>query len=81
MRHVASPQFWHSYRKLPATVRKLDRNNFKLLKDDMKHPSLRLNKWVLSGQFVSAMVTGLWVWKDSKRWSGSGLDPIQTTIE
>lgn len=44
MKHVASPQFWRAYRRLPASVRKLARKNFKLLKSDMKHPSLHLKK-------------------------------------
>ena len=44
MNHFASPQFWQHYRRLPPDVRALADKNFKLLKSDPKHPSLRLKK-------------------------------------
>jgi hypothetical protein len=44
VKHLASTQFWLAYRKLPASVRKLARKNFKLLKGDVRHPSLHLKK-------------------------------------
>src|SRR3989304_4866018 len=45
-KHIASPQFWLAYRKLPASIRRLARKNFKLLKSDMRHPSLHLKRVV-----------------------------------
>ena len=44
MNHFASPQFWRHYRSLPPDVRALADKNFRLLKADPKHPSLRLKK-------------------------------------
>jgi mRNA-degrading endonuclease RelE of RelBE toxin-antitoxin system len=44
VKHVASPQFWLAYRKLPASIRRLARKNLKLLKSDMRHPSLHLKR-------------------------------------
>ena len=44
MKHYASPQFWRTYRQLPADVRALADKNFKLLKSDPKHPSLHFKK-------------------------------------
>jgi len=42
--HFASPEFWAYYRSLPATVQKLADKNFKLLKDNPRHPSLHFKK-------------------------------------
>ena len=44
MRHFASPAFWDAFGKLPENVRELADKNFKLLKADPQHPSLRLKK-------------------------------------
>jgi hypothetical protein len=44
MKHVASRGFWQAYDKLPRPVQALAEKNFALLKDDPKHPSLRLKK-------------------------------------
>ncbi|MGA7428741.1 MAG: hypothetical protein WBX07_19465 [Rhodoplanes sp.] len=44
MRHFASPAFWDAVGKLPENVRELADKNFKLLKADPQHPSLRLKK-------------------------------------
>jgi hypothetical protein len=44
MRHFASPAFWDAVGKLPKNVRELADKNFKLLKADPQHPSLRLKK-------------------------------------
>jgi hypothetical protein len=53
LRHFASPEFWENYRGLPDSVRKLADKNFRLLKSDPRHPSLRLKK---VGRFYSARV-------------------------
>lgn len=44
MRHFADSAFWNCHRKLPSDVRKLADKNFKLLKENPDHPSLRLKK-------------------------------------
>jgi hypothetical protein len=44
VRHFASPQFWHMYRRLPPDVRTLADKNFQLLKADARHPSLHFKK-------------------------------------
>ena len=44
MRHFASPSFWDAYAKLPEEIRALADKNYALLKEDQRHPSLRLKK-------------------------------------
>ena len=44
MKHHASAGFWYSYRRLPERVRDLADKNFALLKQNPRHPSLRLKK-------------------------------------
>ncbi|MEM8559707.1 MAG: hypothetical protein AAGG50_17945 [Bacteroidota bacterium] len=44
MKHFASPSFWSTYHDLPDDVRALADKNFALLKDNPRHPSLRLKK-------------------------------------
>ncbi|MFM6130820.1 MAG: type II toxin-antitoxin system RelE family toxin [Sphaerospermopsis kisseleviana] len=53
MNHFASPDFWFYYRQLPPEIRDLADKNFELLKQDLRHPSLRLKK---VGIFYSARV-------------------------
>ena len=53
MNHFANPSFWDCYRKLPRNVQKLADENFKLLKQDPRHPSLHLKK---VGRYWSARV-------------------------
>lgn len=40
MNHVATPDFWDCYERLPDTIRKLADRNFERLKSDPFHPSL-----------------------------------------
>lgn len=42
--HFASPDFWFLYRQLPKRVRDLADKNFEILKQNPRHPSLRLKK-------------------------------------
>jgi hypothetical protein len=42
MNHFATSEFWHHYRRLPPEVQRLADKNFDLLKQDPRHPSLRL---------------------------------------
>jgi hypothetical protein len=51
--HFASPEFWFHYRQLPPEIRELADKNFELLKQNLRHPSLRLKK---VGIFYSARV-------------------------
>jgi hypothetical protein len=44
VRHFAAPQFWASYRRLPANVQRNADKAFLLLKSDDRHPSLQLKK-------------------------------------
>ena len=44
MKHLATPTFWYLHRRLPPDVRRLADENFKLLKNDSRHPSLHLKK-------------------------------------
>jgi len=53
VRHFASPEFWFHYRLLPESIRELADKNFALLKQDPRHPSLRLRK---IGSFWSVRV-------------------------
>lgn len=44
MKHFATAGFWLHYRKLPREIQSLADKNFKLLKADPRHPSLRLKR-------------------------------------
>jgi len=52
--HFATPDFWYCYRQLPEDVRAVADKNFALLRQDPRHPSLRLKK---VGAFWSARVS------------------------
>jgi hypothetical protein len=53
LNHFATPDFWYAYRLLPPEVRELADKNFQLLKNNPRHPSVRLKK---VGIFWSARV-------------------------
>lgn len=53
MKHHASPRFWKCLRGLPKAVQALARKNFKLLRKDPRHASLRFKK---VGEFHSVRV-------------------------
>ena len=42
MSHHANPDFWKHYHRLPVHIQKLADQNFALLKEDPRHPSLHL---------------------------------------
>ncbi len=44
MKHLASPDFWASYRALPKGIQNLADEKFGLLKSNPRHPSLHLKK-------------------------------------
>lgn len=53
VKHFATPEFWFRYRQLPQDVRELADKCYELLRNDPRHPSLRLKK---VGNFWSARV-------------------------
>lgn len=53
MRHRATPRFWLCYRQLPRDVQRLADKCYTLLRQDRRHPSLRLKK---VGRFWSVRV-------------------------
>ena len=44
MRHLASPDFWAAYQRLPKPIRELADRNYALLKENPQHPSLHFKK-------------------------------------
>jgi hypothetical protein len=44
LKHLTSPDFWESFDQLPTEIQQLARANYELLKNDPRHPSLRLKK-------------------------------------
>jgi hypothetical protein len=48
LKHFTTSEFWPHYRELPDAIQALADKNFQLLKDDPRHPSVRLKK---VGQF------------------------------
>jgi hypothetical protein len=44
LKHLTSPDFWSFFSRLPADIQKLARENYELLKENPRHPSLRLKK-------------------------------------
>jgi len=53
MKHLGSHAFWNLYDRLPKAVQELADKNFKLLKDNPKHPSLHFKK---VGRFWSVRI-------------------------
>ncbi len=44
MNHFADPDFWFCHRQLPDDIRELADKSFALLRENPRHPSLRLKK-------------------------------------
>ena len=44
VKHFASPDFWFHYRLLPAAIQDIADRNFAILKENPRHPSIRLKK-------------------------------------
>ena len=42
--HFATPDFWFQYRQLPPQIQELADRNFEILKENPRHPSLRLKR-------------------------------------
>lgn len=52
LKHLAGPDVWHLFYELPAVLQKRARENYELLKDNPRHPSLHLKKVGIRGSFV-----------------------------
>ncbi|MFB9948124.1 type II toxin-antitoxin system RelE/ParE family toxin [Rhizobium puerariae] len=57
MKHHAATSFWEAYNRLPRQIQKLADENFELIKQDPKHPSLHFKR---IGRFWSARVGKSW---------------------
>ena len=44
LRHFTTPEFWKHFDRLPIDIQSLARKDFELLKQNPRHPSLRLKK-------------------------------------
>lgn len=53
MKHFTTPEFWQYFRNLPKEIQKLAEKDFELLKENPRHPSLRLKK---VGQFWTVRI-------------------------
>lgn len=71
MRHSTAPDFWRYYRVLPAEVRRLARKNYRLLRENPKHPGLHFkpvgpNTWSArvgaKHRALAAKVAGGFTW-------------------
>jgi mRNA-degrading endonuclease RelE of RelBE toxin-antitoxin system len=52
--HYTAPKFWSHYEKLPEDIQKRVDKNFKLLKQNPRHPSLHFKK--VADRYWSARV-------------------------
>lgn len=53
MRHFTTPEFWQHFERLPEDVQRLAKKEFELLKENPRHPSLRLKK---AGKFWAVRI-------------------------
>ena len=53
MKHLATPDFWYYYRKLPKDIQKLADRCYELLKENPQYPSLHFKK---VGRFWSVRI-------------------------
>jgi hypothetical protein len=53
LRHFTTPEFWGHFDRLPSDIQVLARKDFELLKQNPRHPSLRLKK---AGVFWTARI-------------------------
>jgi hypothetical protein len=44
MTHYSSPSFWSAYELLPTSVQRVADRNYKILKENPKHPSLHFKR-------------------------------------
>jgi hypothetical protein len=53
MNHFTTPEFWEHFNRLAPEIQRLAEKDFELLKQNPRHPSLRLKK---AGTFWTARV-------------------------
>ena len=53
MTHFTTPEFWQHFNRLPEEIQRLAEKDFELLKQNPRHPSLRLKK---AGKFWTVRV-------------------------
>jgi hypothetical protein len=53
MTHFTTPEFWGHFNLLPEDIQRLAKKDFELLKQNPRHPSLRLKK---AGNFWTVRV-------------------------
>lgn len=53
MKHRSSKKYWQFYNSLPPEIQQLADENFRLLKQDLSHPSLHFKK---AGRFWSVRI-------------------------
>lgn len=53
MKHRTSKKYWQLYNSLPPEIQQLADENFRLLKQDLSHPSLHFKK---AGRFWSVRI-------------------------
>lgn len=63
MKHLTSSEFWALYWKLPTEIRELADKNYELLKENPRHPSLRLKR-----------IEELWSVRVGQNYRGIGID-------
>jgi hypothetical protein len=56
LKHFASSKFWQHFDDLPVEIQQQARNNYELLKQNPRHPSLQF-KLVKNGIFRSVSVS------------------------
>jgi hypothetical protein len=44
LNHIALPEFWEHYHRLPENIQQKADKNFRLLKENPRHPSLHFKK-------------------------------------
>jgi len=79
LKHFTSPDFWALFNSLPPEIQKLARENFELLKDNPRHPSLHFKK---AGGYWSVLLAGTTVpLESSSKKESSGLDRIPRRVQ
>ena len=44
MKHFTTPDFWEHFNRLPEEIQRIAKKDFELVKQNPRHPSLRLKK-------------------------------------
>ena len=63
MKYFTTPEFWECYHQLPREIQELADKNYELLKENPKHPSLRLKQ-----------IGSLWSVRVGKKYRALGFD-------